>query len=54
MLNKMAGYRYGRGPERDCICTKCGHKEPHVRGIPCLDKKCPKCGSTMIRNLQGL
>jgi predicted Fe-Mo cluster-binding NifX family protein len=32
-----------------CLCPKCGHREPHERGIPCMQKKCPKCGTAMTR-----
>jgi predicted DNA-binding protein (UPF0251 family) len=32
-----------------CICPKCGYKEAHQIGIPCYQKKCPKCGSQMTR-----
>lgn len=49
----MVGYSYGVGPGGFCICTKCGYKEAHGRGTPCLDKKCPKCGDTMIRDIRG-
>jgi predicted RNA-binding Zn-ribbon protein involved in translation (DUF1610 family) len=31
------------------LCTKCGYREPHERGFPCMQKKCPQCGSTLIR-----
>ncbi len=33
----------------NCVCTRCGHVEPHKRGSPCLQKQCPKCGATMVR-----
>ncbi len=42
-----AGRGYG-GPEY-CKCPKCGYTEPHVAGVPCMSKKCPKCGTQMIR-----
>ncbi len=32
-----------------CICTKCGHQEPHQQGVPCLHRRCPNCGVTMTR-----
>lgn len=47
---KMGG-QYAAGPGGDCICPKCGHKEPKTRGIPCTSKKCLKCKSNMKRDL---
>lgn len=37
------------GPGGNCICPKCGHKEPYVAGQRCLDRACPECGTKMIR-----
>lgn len=37
------------GPGGICKCTKCGYQESQVRGQPCMNKKCPKCGRQMIR-----
>lgn len=45
---RMGGPR-AAGPEGNCICPSCGHKEPHVAGQPCYNKKCPKCGTVMRR-----
>ena len=32
-----------------CICTKCGHHEPHQRALPCAQNQCPKCGTALTR-----
>lgn len=39
------------GPGGYCVCPNpnCGHREPHQAGVPCYQKKCPKCGTQMIR-----
>jgi hypothetical protein len=37
------------GPVGECVCPKCGHREPHMRGIPCNQRQCPKCGAAMAR-----
>jgi len=37
----------GLGGSKECTCPKCGHTEPHVRGVPCSEKKCTKCGTSM-------
>jgi predicted DNA-binding protein (UPF0251 family) len=39
----------GLGPGGTCKCPSCGHTEPQIRGQPCMNKKCPKCGTMMIR-----
>jgi uncharacterized protein len=39
----------GEGPSGECVCTKCGHKVPHERGVPCYQRKCPECGAAMTR-----
>ncbi|HOH04494.1 MAG TPA: DUF134 domain-containing protein [Candidatus Pacearchaeota archaeon] len=43
------GGKFTAGPNGNCICIKCGYKEPHQIGIPCYQKKCPKCGNLMTR-----
>lgn len=52
----QGGRRVGRGggplaagPGGYCVCSQCGQKEPHQRGVPCFERKCPKCGAAMIR-----
>ncbi|MCK4647475.1 cation transporter [Candidatus Pacearchaeota archaeon] len=39
----------GKGPEGYCICSKCGYKQKHERGVPCSTIKCPKCGEDLKR-----
>ncbi len=39
----------GRGPGGECVCPNCGQKLPHERGKPCLESKCPDCGTYMTR-----
>jgi len=43
------GGGFGAGPGGDCICPKCGEREPHTLGSPCFEKKCPTCGEVMTR-----
>jgi len=39
------------GPGGMCVCTECGYKEAHGRAVPCTDRKCPKCGAMMAREM---
>ncbi len=32
-----------------CVCTACGYREPHERGVPCVQKRCPSCGAALTR-----
>jgi len=43
------GQQRGMGAGGFCVCPKCEEKIPHRRGIPCLEERCPKCGSKMLR-----
>lgn len=43
------GGQLAAGPGGVCVCPKCGHKEPQIRGQPCMNKKCPKCKTLMTR-----
>ena len=37
------------GPFGNCMCLRCGHREPHQAGYPCAHQECPKCGGSMGR-----
>ncbi|HHE37623.1 MAG TPA: hypothetical protein ENL20_03500 [Candidatus Cloacimonetes bacterium] len=39
----------GRGQGGYCVCPSCGYKEPHQRGVPCYETRCPKCNSVLKR-----
>ena len=32
-----------------CVCPQCGQHQPHQRGVPCFDQRCPACKVAMIR-----
>lgn len=32
-----------------CVCPKCNTKTAHVSGKPCIELRCPNCGSAMLR-----
>lgn len=44
---RNVGRGEGWGGTAECVCPKCGEKAPHQRGVPCINEKCPKCGSAM-------
>ena len=44
---RMRGF--AAGPNGNCVCPKCGYNEAHQIGVPCYQKKCPKCQSLMTR-----
>lgn len=37
------------GPSGYCVCPQCGHREPHARGLPCVERTCPNCGTALMR-----
>jgi hypothetical protein len=39
----------GMGGGGFCVCPKCGQREPHQPGVPCLQERCPSCGVAMVR-----
>lgn len=44
---RFLGGRNVVGSEKKCVCKSCGFEETQVRGVPCSEKKCPKCGAPM-------
>ncbi len=47
-LGRMGG-QLAAGAFGTCVCPACGHREPHQRGVPCVQTQCPKCGTAMTR-----
>ncbi|MGB9772350.1 MAG: cation diffusion facilitator family transporter [Candidatus Kapaibacteriota bacterium] len=39
----------GRGPGGYCVCSKCGYRIPHQRGMPCSTLQCPNCKVNLER-----
>jgi len=35
------------GGVAECVCPNCKFTQPHQRGIPCIQVKCPKCDTLM-------
>ena len=49
----MGGQGRGRGQKGSagadiCVCPSCGEEVSHQRGTPCMNTKCPKCGTPMV------
>lgn len=47
-LGRMGGAAAG-GPGGQCVCPQCGQTASHERGVPCAERKCPRCGTAMTR-----
>jgi len=43
------GGGFAQGPDGECRCPNCNYRESHQLGVPCYNKKCPKCGAPMTR-----
>jgi predicted Fe-Mo cluster-binding NifX family protein len=39
----------GAGAVGNCVCPKCGQRVAHERGMPCVQRQCPQCGTALIR-----
>ncbi|MGD9230186.1 MAG: NifB/NifX family molybdenum-iron cluster-binding protein [Desulfobacterales bacterium] len=48
-MGRDGGFR--AGPGGYCICPNCEERVPHELGCPCFENTCPKCGTTMTREL---
>ncbi len=46
---RRRGQGRGCGQGGECVCPACGHRLPHERGVPCVTRRCPKCGAAMTR-----
>lgn len=40
---------FGMGPRGCCVCPKCGATVAHRPGSPCMEERCPMCGTPMVR-----
>jgi len=41
------------GPTGFCLCPACGRRVPHQRGFPCVERTCPTCGASMVREVNS-
>lgn len=51
-MGRRRGMLSGVGPGEPgalCVCPKCGYSEAKNVGIPCTSKRCPECGSMLVR-----
>jgi predicted Fe-Mo cluster-binding NifX family protein len=48
-MGRDGGFR--AGPGGYCVCPNCEERVPHELGCPCFETTCPKCGTTMTREL---
>lgn len=39
----------GLGAYGTCVCLKCGYSMVKKAGKPCLDERCPTCGTALVR-----
>jgi predicted Fe-Mo cluster-binding NifX family protein len=50
---RMGGFQ-ATGTVGMCLCPKCGHRQEHERGIPCVQTQCPKCGTSLTREKSNM
>ena len=46
---RRMGGLYVPGSEGYCLCPNCGYRVVHCPGLPCANRRCPKCGIRMLR-----
>jgi len=39
----------GLGAIGICTFPKCGFEKSHRRGVPCMEVRCPNCGSVLLQ-----
>ena len=44
----VGGSRRRMGGTNYCICPVCKRKFPHIRGKPCIKRKCPYCNVPLV------
>jgi len=44
----VGGAKQEDGGADYCVCSKCGYKVKHKKGVICNEKKCPKCGTKLV------
>lgn len=47
--NRGRGFLGNVNELEQCVCPLCGHREPHQRGVPCIRRRCPECGTALRR-----
>ena len=43
----QGGDPQGDGGAERCVCPECGTTAEHIKGSPCTEQTCPKCGAAM-------
>ncbi len=46
---RMEGPGGGLGASGSCVCPKCGYRQPHRPGVPCMEERCPSCNCALLR-----
>ena len=46
---RLGGNQAGAGVGGYCVCSECGYRVKHTRGRPCMNRACPKCGTSLTR-----